>query len=235
MVADFFLKYPLYVTTLDKSDGVIHQTEGEIVCVGQQCSNEKHEQRRKLFSKDYVRLIGISPDLEEFEEERVDIICDVTNINIAVKQTYKDKQTLTNVMEFHAFMKQFSYRTERSSGSRPIVVVDEAALKSFYGGTMLTASMLGPGVNDKCILLAKILVLQALDTFNAAIISPVYYVMFTTLTIIASAIMFMDWAGQNDSNIVYEMCGFITVLPGIIVLHVTREQEPANPPGKNYS
>lgn len=32
--------------------------------------------------------------------------------------------------------------------------------------------------------------MQALDTFNAAIVSPVYYVMFTTLTIIASAIMF---------------------------------------------
>lgn len=31
---------------------------------------------------------------------------------------------------------------------------------------------------------------QALDTFNAAIVSPVYYVMFTTLTIVASAIMF---------------------------------------------
>ncbi|KAH9696867.1 putative magnesium transporter NIPA6 [Citrus sinensis] len=31
---------------------------------------------------------------------------------------------------------------------------------------------------------------KALDTFNAAIVSPVYYVMFTTLTIIASAIMF---------------------------------------------
>lgn len=31
---------------------------------------------------------------------------------------------------------------------------------------------------------------QALDTFNAALVSPVYYVMFTTLTIIASIIMF---------------------------------------------
>ncbi|PHU19785.1 hypothetical protein BC332_10936 [Capsicum chinense] len=88
------------------------------MCVGRQCSNEKNEQRRKLFSKDCVRLIGISSDFEEFEEERVDVICDVTNINIAVKQTYKDKQTLANVMELHAFMKQFSYRTERSSGSR---------------------------------------------------------------------------------------------------------------------
>ncbi|KAM3218305.1 hypothetical protein P3L10_022835 [Capsicum annuum] len=118
MVADFFLKYPLNVTTLDKTDGVIHQIEEAIMCVGQQRSNEKNEQRRKLFSKDCVRLIGISPDFEEFEEERVDVICDVTNIDIAVKQTYKDKQTLANVMELHAFMKQFSYRTERSSGSR---------------------------------------------------------------------------------------------------------------------
>lgn len=34
------------------------------------------------------------------------------------------------------------------------------------------------------------LVLQALDTFNTAIVSPIYYAMFTTLTILASAIMF---------------------------------------------
>jgi magnesium transporter len=32
--------------------------------------------------------------------------------------------------------------------------------------------------------------LQALDTFNLAIVSPIYYVMFTTLTIVASGIMF---------------------------------------------
>lgn len=31
---------------------------------------------------------------------------------------------------------------------------------------------------------------QALDTFNTAVVSPIYYVMFTTLAIIASVIMF---------------------------------------------
>lgn len=31
---------------------------------------------------------------------------------------------------------------------------------------------------------------QALDTFNTAVVSPIYYVMFTTLTIVASVIMF---------------------------------------------
>ncbi|KAL0383979.1 UNVERIFIED_CONTAM: putative magnesium transporter NIPA6 [Sesamum radiatum] len=68
---------------------------------------------------------------------------------------------------------------------------------------------------------------KALDTFNAAIVSPIYYVMFTTLTITASAIMFKDWSGQNLSSITSEICGFITVLTGTVILHMTREEEPA--------
>lgn len=72
---------------------------------------------------------------------------------------------------------------------------------------------------------------KSLDTFNAAIVSPIYYVMFTTLTIIASAIMFKDWSGQNASSIASEICGFITVLSGTIILHETREPEPASAPG----
>ncbi|CAN6481363.1 unnamed protein product [Victoria cruziana] len=66
---------------------------------------------------------------------------------------------------------------------------------------------------------------KALDTFNTAIVSPIYYVMFTTLTILASAIMFKDWSGQNASSIASEVCGFITVLSGTIILHSTRENE----------
>ncbi|XP_015580319.1 probable magnesium transporter NIPA6 isoform X1 [Ricinus communis] len=72
---------------------------------------------------------------------------------------------------------------------------------------------------------------RALDTFNATIVSPVYYVMFTTLTIVASAIMFKDWSGQNASSITSEICGFITVLSGTIILHATRGQEPPPPRG----
>ncbi|KGN43231.1 probable magnesium transporter NIPA6 isoform X1 [Cucumis sativus] len=72
---------------------------------------------------------------------------------------------------------------------------------------------------------------KALDTFNAALVSPVYYAMFTTLTIIASAIMFKDWSGQNASTIVSELCGFVTVLSGTIILHSTREQQPVSSQG----
>ncbi|KAK9677580.1 hypothetical protein RND81_11G153200 [Saponaria officinalis] len=69
---------------------------------------------------------------------------------------------------------------------------------------------------------------KALDTFNAAIVSPIYYVMFTTLTITASAIMFKDWSGQDASSVASEICGFITVISGTIILHSTREQEQAS-------
>ncbi|KAL9266985.1 putative magnesium transporter NIPA6 [Drosera capensis] len=72
---------------------------------------------------------------------------------------------------------------------------------------------------------------KALDTFNAAVVSPVYYVMFTTLSIVASAIMFKDWSGQDASSIASEICGFITVLCGTIILHATREQEQTNTSG----
>ncbi|XP_072966266.1 probable magnesium transporter NIPA6 [Typha angustifolia] len=72
---------------------------------------------------------------------------------------------------------------------------------------------------------------KALDTFNTAIVSPIYYVMFTTLTIVASAIMFKDWSGQTISSIASEFCGLITILSGTILLHIAREQEVASAAG----
>ncbi|XP_075517218.1 putative magnesium transporter NIPA6 isoform X1 [Primulina tabacum] len=66
---------------------------------------------------------------------------------------------------------------------------------------------------------------KALDTFNTAVVSPIYYAMFTSLTIFASAIMFKDWSGQSISSIVSVLCGFITVISGTMVLHSTRDPE----------
>ncbi|KAJ3669231.1 hypothetical protein LUZ60_011181 [Juncus effusus] len=66
---------------------------------------------------------------------------------------------------------------------------------------------------------------MALDTFNTAIVSPIYYVMFTTLTILASVIMFKDWDGQSIGSITSEICGFIVVLSGTILLHITKDYD----------
>ncbi|KAL1347033.1 hypothetical protein HN51_020553 [Arachis hypogaea] len=67
---------------------------------------------------------------------------------------------------------------------------------------------------------------MALDTFNTAVVSPIYYALFTSFTILASAIMFKDYSGQSISSIASELCGFITVLSGTVVLHSTREPDP---------
>uniref|UniRef100_A0A7N0U3M0 Probable magnesium transporter n=1 Tax=Kalanchoe fedtschenkoi TaxID=63787 RepID=A0A7N0U3M0_KALFE len=74
---------------------------------------------------------------------------------------------------------------------------------------------------------------KALDTFNTAVVSPVYYVMFTSLTILASMIMFKDWASQNASQIATELCGFVTILSGTFLLHKTKDmgnEDSSTPP-----
>ncbi|KAI5673740.1 hypothetical protein M9H77_14104 [Catharanthus roseus] len=79
------------------------------------------------------------------------------------------------------------------------------------------------------------LIHQALDTFNTAIVSPIYYVMFTSLTIIASIIMFKDWDGQSAGSIVSEICGFVVVLSGTILLHWTKDLERSSSFRGNYT
>nr|XP_043635029.1 probable magnesium transporter NIPA1 isoform X2 [Erigeron canadensis] len=68
---------------------------------------------------------------------------------------------------------------------------------------------------------------KALDTFNINVVSPVYYVMFTSLTILASVIMFKDWDDQSATQITTEVCGFVTILCGTFLLHKTKDLETA--------
>ncbi|GJM92367.1 hypothetical protein PR202_ga08836 [Eleusine coracana subsp. coracana] len=107
----------------------------------------------------------------------------------------------------------------------------------------------------QCLLISNF---QALDTFNTAVVSPIYYTMFTSLTILASVIMFkapcshcsiihflledfisikinlctctQDWDRQNPTQIVTEMCGFVTILSGTFLLHKTKDMVDGLPP-----
>mmetsp|Transcript_56037 Transcript_56037/g.177567 ORF Transcript_56037/g.177567 Transcript_56037/m.177567 type:complete len:342 (+) Transcript_56037:128-1153(+) len=66
---------------------------------------------------------------------------------------------------------------------------------------------------------------KALDIFNTAIVSPIYYVLFTTSTIVASVIMFKDWRGQTEKEIITEFSGFLTILCGTFLLHMTKDMD----------
>mmetsp|Transcript_6825 Transcript_6825/g.17840 ORF Transcript_6825/g.17840 Transcript_6825/m.17840 type:complete len:373 (+) Transcript_6825:152-1270(+) len=64
---------------------------------------------------------------------------------------------------------------------------------------------------------------KALDIFNTAIVSPIYYVMFTIATILASLILFQDV--QSWTQIATEFCGFVTVVGGTFLLHTTKDMD----------
>ncbi|XP_050946214.1 probable magnesium transporter NIPA6 isoform X2 [Cucumis melo] len=79
-----------------------------------------------------------------------------------------------------------------------------------------------------CIIIQLNYLNKALDTFDTAVVSPIHYAMFTSFTIFASVIMFKDWSGQSASSIASELCGFVTILSGTVVLHDTRSPDSAS-------
>lgn len=64
---------------------------------------------------------------------------------------------------------------------------------------------------------------KSLDIFNTSLVTPIYYVMFTTLTITASAILFKEWEQLNTKNIVGSLCGFATIVCGVFLLHAFKD------------
>eukprot|EP00049_Salpingoeca_infusionum_P010817 m.186599 g.186599 ORF g.186599 m.186599 type:complete len:155 (+) comp14757_c0_seq8:321-785(+) len=84
---------------------------------------------------------------------------------------------------------------------------------------------------------------QSLDTFNTSLVTPIYYVMFTTCTILSSAILFEAWdssattkSGQSqnmdcqavDSGsapFVTSLCGFLVISAGVMLLHSSKQED----------
>ena len=64
---------------------------------------------------------------------------------------------------------------------------------------------------------------RALDVFNAAVVTPVYYVLFTTCVIFASSVMFEDYQRQTNVAVASQLCGFLVILCGVFVLQVTKD------------
>lgn len=49
-------------------------------------------------------------------------------------------------------------------------------------------------------------------------VNPIYYVCFTTATIIASAIMFQGWHTSSYANTISLICGFMIIFSGVYLL-----------------
>ncbi|NXG50349.1 NIPA3 protein, partial [Psilopogon haemacephalus] len=64
---------------------------------------------------------------------------------------------------------------------------------------------------------------KALDTFNASLVTPIYYVCFTTAVVICSIILFKEWSSMEPGDIVGSLSGFGSVIVGIFLLHAFKD------------
>ncbi|KAG8137427.1 hypothetical protein E2320_004667 [Naja naja] len=64
---------------------------------------------------------------------------------------------------------------------------------------------------------------RALDIFNTSIVTPIYYVFFTTSVLTCSAILFKEWQHMAADDIIGTLSGFITIIVGIFLLHAFKD------------
>lgn len=74
-----------------------------------------------------------------------------------------------------------------------------------------------------CIMIQMNYLNKSLDIFNTGIVTPVYYVMFTILVIIASGILFKEWNNMEAEDILGCVCGFLVVTVAVFMLNAFKD------------
>lgn len=64
---------------------------------------------------------------------------------------------------------------------------------------------------------------KALDIFNTSLVTPIYYVFFTTSVMACSAILFKEWLSMTTDGVVGTISGFLTIILGIFLLHAFKD------------
>jgi len=76
-----------------------------------------------------------------------------------------------------------------------------------------------------CISVQLIYLNKSLDIFNTSMVTPIYYVFFTTFVIVASSILYKEWACLGASDIIGNVIGFLTTVIGIFQMQLFRDVE----------
>ncbi|GAA96286.1 uncharacterized protein L969DRAFT_42892 [Mixia osmundae IAM 14324] len=63
---------------------------------------------------------------------------------------------------------------------------------------------------------------KALDLFSTNVVNPIYYVCFSTATIVASLILFRGFNTSGGVNTVSLLCGFLVIFSGVYLLNLSR-------------
>ncbi|XP_074948548.1 magnesium transporter NIPA3 isoform X3 [Phalacrocorax aristotelis] len=60
---------------------------------------------------------------------------------------------------------------------------------------------------------------KALDVFSTSLVTPIYYVCFTTTVVTCSIILFKEWSSMDLGDIIGTLSGFCSIIIGIFLLH----------------
>lgn len=74
-----------------------------------------------------------------------------------------------------------------------------------------------------CILFQLNYLNRALDTYNTAVVTPIYYVFFTSFVIFMSVILYKEWGNMSGTDIAGDICGFLTIVVGIFLLQAFKD------------
>uniref|UniRef100_A0A1I7XAH5 Magnesium transporter NIPA2 n=1 Tax=Heterorhabditis bacteriophora TaxID=37862 RepID=A0A1I7XAH5_HETBA len=74
-----------------------------------------------------------------------------------------------------------------------------------------------------CVSVQLVYLNKALDMFNTSMVTPIYYVFFTTFVILASSILYKEWSCLGASDILGNVIGFLTTIIGIFQMQLFRD------------
>lgn len=64
---------------------------------------------------------------------------------------------------------------------------------------------------------------KALESFSSNMFEAIYYVMFTSTVILASALLFKEWTALTIADCLAMLCGLTTVCVGVVLLRISQE------------
>ncbi|KAJ2065507.1 hypothetical protein GGI17_000320 [Coemansia sp. S146] len=85
------------------------------------------------------------------------------------------------------------------------------------------------GVVGLCIVVQMNYFNKALEQFETNIVTPIYYVFFTSATIVASVALFQGFTDSTNKELASLLCGFITIFIGVFLLNGTKSGGPNSP------
>lgn len=64
---------------------------------------------------------------------------------------------------------------------------------------------------------------KSLDTFNTLMVYPIYYVLFTSVVLSTSIILFQEWSSMSAVDVVTALGAFLVIVVGVAMLHLFKE------------